>query len=69
MVRLLFDSCSIEWKEHSINQKDLSTDQNSKTEFSAEFFLWLFGKVEEVSGLVNGFMKHFNSPYVSFNEI
>ena len=69
MVRSLFDSCSIEWKEHSINWKDLSTDQNSKTEFSAEFFWGLFGKVEEVLSLVNGFMKHFNSPYVPFNEI
>ena len=35
MVRSLFNSCSIDRKEHSINQKDLSTDQNSKTEFSA----------------------------------
>ena len=62
MVRSLFDSCSID-------RKNLLIDLNSKTEFSVEFFRLLFGRVEEVSSLVNGFMKHFNSQYVPFDEI
>ena len=69
LVRSLVDSYSINWKEHSIYQKNPSINRNSKAKFSAKFFRWLFGKVEEVSSLLNGLMKHYNSLYTPFDEI
>ena len=69
MIQLLFDSCSIDRKKHSIDLKELSTDETWKIELSAEFSSDYSKSLKMFQVLWTVLWNIFNSTYMHFDKI